>query len=207
MKKSLLATIATVSLTFAGLVSGVAPASAVDYNADDSLRSISVQRLGGMEIVGNNIVASTTLNANEQLTDFSFTADFASVGSPLVIGADQELESTVVLTNTTTSTLITGYINDPQVEWTKTDNTSGTWRTWENIPLPAGTFKSFKVAGGTYAQASVAANYSASATVTLGGTALTPLQLITESFFSSTPGFRIEWLGGPSYTPSPLDSR
>lgn len=204
MKKSLLATIATVSLTFAGLVSGIAPANAV-YNVDDSHRDISVQRGGGMAIVGNNIVASTTLNADERLTEFSFSADFASEGSPLVVAADQELEATVVLTNTTSNTLLTGYNNDPHVEWTKTDNTTGTWRTWDNIPLPAGTFKSFKVSGGTYAPASVAANYSANATVTLGGTTLTPVELVANPNFAGTPGFRIAWLGGPSYTPSALD--
>ena len=205
MKKSLLATIATISLTFAGLVTGVAPANAV-YNVDDSLQEISLLRAGAQRIIGNNIVATTTLNANEKLTDFSFVANFASVGSPLVVAENQEIESTIILTNTTSSTTVTGYNEDPQVNWTKTDNTSGTWRTWDQVPLPTGTFKSFQVSGGLYLQASVAGNYSASATVTLGGTALTPLEVVSNPNFSGTPGFRVSWIGGPSYTPNALDT-
>ncbi len=205
MKKPFLAMLATLSLTVVSLGSGLAPANAV-YNIDDSLRYSNVQRAGAPTIVGNNIVASTTLFADEVLEAFSFTADFASVGSPLVVATGQELDSTTVLTNTTTSATITGFNNDPEVQWTKTDNTSGVWRTYENTPLPTGTFKKFEVSAGTYANVKVAADYSASATVTLAGTTLTPLSLVSNSF-SSTPGFSITWSGGLSYTPNALDSR
>ena len=205
MKKPFLASLATVALAFSGVVSGVSPANAV-YNIDDSLRYSNVQRAGSPAIVGNNIVASTTLFANEVLTGFSFTTDFASVGSPLVVTTGQALASTTVLTNTTTSATITGSNTDPQVQWTKTDNTSGVWRVWEQLPLPTGTFKKFEVSAGKYVNTSVAGNYTATSSVTLAGTALTPLSLVSNSY-SETPGFRVTWNGGLSYTPNALDSR
>jgi hypothetical protein len=205
MNKTILATLATISLAFAGVVSGVAPAHAA-YSPDDALRSIQLKRTGAPAIIANAIVASTTLSANEVLMDFSFSADFASTLSPLVVTAGQVLDSVVVATNTTANSTVSGYDSNPALSWTKTDNTTGTWTDGGPNAFPTGTFKKFEVSSSKYLNVTAAASYSASATVTLAGTVLTPLTLASGSDFYSTPGFNIDWVGGPSYTPSSADA-
>lgn len=196
--------LATLSLTAVGLVSGVAPANAV-YNTDDSLRDINLMRTGSPVIDGSNIVASTTVYANEVLASFAFSADYAgsALSENLVIASGQELSSVINLTNTTSGQTVTGYDENPTIRWTKTDNSTGTY--YGNGATPFGTFKRFEVAAGKYVNSSAAGNYSASASFKVAGTALTPRVLVANPMYES-PGFRVSWVGGASYTPNALDT-
>ena len=205
MKKSLMAALATISLTAVSLVSGVAPANAT-YNIDDSIRDISVQRTGAPVIDGSNIVASTTVYANEVLASFAFSADYAGpgMGQSLVIASGQELSSVINLTNTTSGQTVSGYDESPTIRWTKTDDTTGTYYPG-NGATPFGTFTRFEVASGKYVNSSAAGNYTASASFKVAGTAVTPRVLVTNPMYER-PGFRVRWVGGLSYTPNALDA-
>lgn len=210
MKKQFLAMLATLSLTVVGLGSGLAPANAV-YNIDDSLRNINIMRAGAAEIdeVNGTIVASTSIGANESLSDYRYRADFASVGSPLSVPAAAVLDHTVVAINTATSAVINGFEGNAELAWTKTDSTSGIW--WPNGPnaMPSGDFTRFVVTGSKYLYGTTASSISVTATVTLNGTTLTPLELVVldTNLGYQEAGFSFTWNGGNSYTPSSADSK
>lgn len=208
MKKPFLAMLATLSLTVVGLVSGVAPANAV-YNMDDSLRNIEITRSGGAAIVGTNIVASTTLGANESLNSYRYRASFASVGAPLTVPVGAVLADTIAAVNSATSVALNGFDSDINVQWTKTDNTSGSWYSYSQGSMPTGEFSAFVVAGSQYLFGNTVASVTVTTSVTLNGTALTPLTLVAldPGMGYQQAGFSFQWQGGNSYTPSSADSQ
>lgn len=208
MKKPFLAMLATLSLTVVSLGSGLAPANAV-YNMDDSLRNIEITRSGGAAIVGTNIVASTTLGANESLNSYRYRASFASVGAPLTIPVGAVLADSVAAVNTATSVALNGFDSDINVQWTKTDNTSGSWYSYSQGSMPTGEFSAFVVAGSQYLFGNTVSSVTVTTSVTLNGTALTPLTLVAldPGMGYQQAGFSFQWQGGNSYMPSSADSQ
>jgi hypothetical protein len=219
MNKSFLATIATISLTFAGLVTGVAPASAVDYNTESALQSQNILRPGTPTVTANNVVVSVSLNANEAFNynGFRSLTQYAPAGSPLTIAPGDAVAFTGGVLNTATqaSAVSTSNSGSTQVFWKKTGDFQFTrWDSFNQTlsQLPTGTFVDFQVFRQMSLSASTPGTYRATHGLTVAGVAVTPVPLAKIDINQALNvyqvydiGFSVRWTGGLNYIPSALD--
>ena len=216
MKKSLMAALATISLTAVSLVSGVAPASAVDYNTESALQNQSMLRPGTPTVTANNVVVNLTLNTNETLSVFRSLTQYAPTGS-LVINPGDAVAFTgdVLNTSTQASVVNTSNSGSTQVFWKKSGDTQFTvWNSFSQTlsQLPTGTFVDFQVYRQMYLSSATPGTYQATTGLTVGGALVTPVPLAKNDIQQSLGvymvydlGFSIRWKGGVAYTPSALD--
>ncbi len=216
MKKSLLAALATISLTAVSLVSGVAPASAVDYNTERAVQSQNMLRPGTPTVSGNAVVVNVTVNANEAANSFNSLTQYARTGFPLVINPGDAVAFTGGVLNTATQASVVNTFSSgsTKVFWKKSGDTQFTvWNSSSQTlsQLPTGTFVDFQVFRQSWLSSATPGTYQATIGLTVGGALVTPVPLAKNDIQSLGSyqvydlGFSIRWNGGVAYTPSALD--
>ena len=217
LKKSLLAILATISLTVVGLVSGVAPANAV-YNTEDALKTQSILRKGNPTISGTNLVASVTLGASESFSNEGYRSlsQYASVTATVSRTAGQAIAFTGSVVNTAgnASALDSSETETIKVFYTKVGETEqGIWNSeTQNVAdLPTGEFKDFQVYRLMPLASGTAGTYQATTGLSVAGVAVAiqeaspqVSQALNQAMVYNI-GFNISWLGGVAYTPTTDD--